>query len=368
MANNAFGFVRLTGGTGGCLDDLIHTNISDGDFAVGIDKSTNKAYLLVYDSTNDNGTNPESTTEPGIVVVPDSNTSGTGAWVNSSLQSNTITGTLAGAASLYYALAAKLATTATGVSVTGKTTTTTLDVGGTVVITGTLDEDNMASNSDVSLCTQQSIKSYVDTQTSGSLQNVVEDTTPQLGGDLDLNGKNIDFPTTANISDCLDEDNMVSDSATALATQQSIKAYVDGAVGTPSGVGLDVSLADTTSSGLTLEATVDTNAFGAGALVMLAADGNWDTADASAEATCDSMLGIAVDSGTGASKTILVQGLYRLDATYAWTVGATLWASETTGAMTETKPSTSSAIQRIVGYAITADIIYFDPDKTYVEV
>jgi hypothetical protein len=59
------------------------------------------------------------------------------------------------------------------------------------------------------------------------ISNIVEDLTPQLGGDLDLNGKNIDFPTTANISDCLDEDNMASDSATALATQQSIKAYAD---------------------------------------------------------------------------------------------------------------------------------------------
>ena len=57
--------------------------------------------------------------------------------------------------------------------------------------------------------------------------DIVNDTTPQLGGDLDLNGKNIDFPTTANISDCLDEDDLTSDSATMLATQQSIKAYVD---------------------------------------------------------------------------------------------------------------------------------------------
>ena len=61
----------------------------------------------------------------------------------------------------------------------------------------------------------------------GGLSNIVEDTTPQLGGDLDLNGNSIDFPTTANISDVLDEDTMTSDSATALATQQSIKAYVD---------------------------------------------------------------------------------------------------------------------------------------------
>lgn len=65
----------------------------------------------------------------------------------------------------------------------------------------------------------------------GTMSNVVEDLTPQLGGDLDLNGKNIDFPTTPNISDCLDEDDLVSDSATMLATQQSIKAYVDASGG-----------------------------------------------------------------------------------------------------------------------------------------
>lgn len=63
--------------------------------------------------------------------------------------------------------------------------------------------------------------------TVGGLANVVEDLTPQLGGDLDLNGFNIDFPTTANISDVLDEDTMSSDSATKLATQQSIKAHFD---------------------------------------------------------------------------------------------------------------------------------------------
>jgi hypothetical protein len=61
----------------------------------------------------------------------------------------------------------------------------------------------------------------------GAIANVVEDTSPQLGGDLDLNSQNLDFPTTSNISDCLDEDTMSSDSATMLATQQSIKAYAD---------------------------------------------------------------------------------------------------------------------------------------------
>ncbi len=61
----------------------------------------------------------------------------------------------------------------------------------------------------------------------GYLKKLEEDPAPKLGADLDLNGKNIDFPTTPNISDCLDEDNMASNSATKLATQQSIKAYAD---------------------------------------------------------------------------------------------------------------------------------------------
>ena len=69
---------------------------------------------------------------------------------------------------------------------------------------------------------------FVRTGDAGSgLASVVADTTPQLGGDLDMNGKNIDFPSVANISDCLDEDNMASNSATKLATQQSIKSYAD---------------------------------------------------------------------------------------------------------------------------------------------
>lgn len=109
-----------------------------------------------------------------------------------------------------------------------------LDFPTTANISDVLDEDNMVSNSATALATQQSIKAYVDSG-AGGIGSLVEDTTPQLGGDLDLNGRNIDFPTTANISDCLDEDTMSSNSATALATQQSIKAYVDA----ESGIGSD---------------------------------------------------------------------------------------------------------------------------------
>ena len=66
----------------------------------------------------------------------------------------------------------------------------------------------------------------VTSSTAGILE-VKDDPTPQLGGDLDVNGKNLDFPTTANISDCIDDDTFGTASATKLATSESIKAYVD---------------------------------------------------------------------------------------------------------------------------------------------
>jgi hypothetical protein len=49
MANNAFAAIRLTGGTSGCLDDLIHTNITDGDLAFVVDKSNGTCHE--YDTT-----------------------------------------------------------------------------------------------------------------------------------------------------------------------------------------------------------------------------------------------------------------------------------------------------------------------------
>lgn len=157
-------------------------------------------------------------------------------------------------------------------------------------VTTILDEDAMGSDSATALATQQSIKAYVDGQAFG-IPNIVADTTPQLGGDLDCNSYDIQFDTATGIRDdsdneqlifakaasavnyfeiqnnatgltpkitatgddtnvdmnlatkgtgaiqingssakvdtILDEDNMASDDANALATQQSIKAYVD---------------------------------------------------------------------------------------------------------------------------------------------
>ena len=136
--------------------------------------------------------------------------------------------------------------------------------------TAFLDEDNMSSNSATKVASQQSIKAYVDTQVAtvpvGDVTSVVagtgltgggttgdvtvnviggtgitanandiaiDSTVTTLTGSQTLTNKTLTSPvlnTGVSGTAILDEDNMSSNSATQLATQQSIKAYVDGQI------------------------------------------------------------------------------------------------------------------------------------------
>ncbi len=148
-----------------------------------------------------------------------------------------------------------------------------LNGGGTTVNT-ILDEDNMASNSATALATQQSIKTYVDAQV--TLQDLdITDGTTTIAIDLDsetlgllggvgisstASGNNVSFAIDATVvtltgtqtltnktltsptltspvlngslsgAAFLDEDDFSSNSATAVASQQSIKAFVESAI------------------------------------------------------------------------------------------------------------------------------------------
>jgi len=79
--------------------------------------------------------------------------------------------------------------------VTGEVTSTHTELNLLDGIAAIKDEDNMASDSATSLATQQSIKAYVD-----ATNELVEDTTPQLGGDLDCNGKQIQWSKGADVA------------------------------------------------------------------------------------------------------------------------------------------------------------------------
>lgn len=114
----------------------------------------------------------------------------TGGATSGSATLNVVGGTGITANANDIAIDSTVATLTGTQTLTNKTLTSAVlntGVSGTAV----LDEDNMASDSATQLATQQSIKAYVDS--SAGLSDVVNDTSPQLGGALDTNGNNITF-------------------------------------------------------------------------------------------------------------------------------------------------------------------------------
>ena len=100
--------------------------------------------------------------------------------------------------------------------------------------------------------------------------------------------------------------------------------------------------------------------------VYLKSDGKWWLASAEFGAT-NKAWGLAVTAGTANNPlTVLAYGIVRNDA-WAWTVGGEIYLS-VDGALSHTTMSASGDIVQQVGYAISADIAFFDFNSTVTEV
>jgi len=151
------------------------------------------------------------------------------------------------------------------------------------------------------------VTSAIQTQldSKGVLDNVVEDTTPQLGGNLDLNNKALTRIETAG------------------------------------------------------EGLINGN------LCYLKSDGKYWKADASAVATAKTDLLIATATiSADATGTFVEYGEY---TTTGLTAGSVYFMSETTGGFTATAPTTSGAIVRAVGTALSTTVLKFKPDTSWAE-
>jgi len=114
------------------------------------------------------------------------------------------------------------------------------------------------------------------------------------------------------------------------------------------------------------EDTTDTLA--AGKLMYMATDGKWKYADADAVATSGGvLLGIAL--GSAVSDGILLKGYFDAATLQgSFTKGAACYVSETVGVIDFTAPSATGDVVRVVGYGTdTANVIYFDPSDTWIE-
>ena len=63
---------------------------------------------------------------------------------------------------------------------------------------------------------------------------------------------------------------------------------------------------------------------------------------------------------------MLLRG-YVYNSTWNWTVGSPLYIGCSVGQLTQTQPSGSGEFVRVVGYAISADLIYFNPSQEWIE-
>lgn len=96
--------------------------------------------------------------------------------------------------------------------------------------------------------------------------------------------------------------------------------------------------------------------------------GRWEFADADAAATSGGvLLALAAASGTdGNAMNVVFRGVVRNDG-WTWSgAGKPLYVSTTAGGMTETAPSGASDVIRVVGYTLSDDAIYFNPDNAWV--
>lgn len=122
--------------------------------------------------------------------------------------------------------------------------------------------------------------------------------------------------------------------------------------------------ADGKYTGTTVTGTAGTTLAFGDLIYLAVADSRWELTDADAATTSDRMLGMCVlaAAADGDPTRILLQGIIRADAKFpTLTVGAAAYVGESAGLIQVAIPTGADNVIRRVGYAMTADELYFNP-------
>lgn len=132
---------------------------------------------------------------------------------------------------------------------------------------------------------------------------------------------------------------------------------------------IDSTVADGAVSGIVTTGTAGSSMV-VGDVIYLAADNAWDPTDADATASAIGMIGISLTAASSGSINILLKGFAMISGIFEFSsAGAPLYLSTTAGDMSQTAPSGSGDVVRVVGYAHDDnDTIYFNPDNSWVEI
>lgn len=154
----------------------------------------------------------------------------------------------------------------------------------------------------------------------GDMNDLVDDTTPQLGGDLDINQKNIKYPTPS-------------------------------ASNTGNGI---------TASFISNEVLAYANA------IYINSSGNINKASASSIAGGKAVGITTASSASGVTTNVLLHGLID-NATWSWTAGGLVFLAAAAGTLTQTAPSSTDYVVLPVGVATSSTKVYWNPQLTAVE-
>jgi hypothetical protein len=152
----------------------------------------------------------------------------------------------------------------------------------------------------------------------------------------------------------------------------TVNATTDVTLNSDAKLELTMPAADAKATAITIAGQdLDTNAEGtagrAGGIVYLnSVDTAWDTADHDTLAESGPVLLAMVPTATASADptTLMTYGLIK-ETSWSWTVGAVLYLGNA-GAMTETAPTTDGEIIRIMGHAVDATTVMFNPSPDWI--
>jgi hypothetical protein len=134
--------------------------------------------------------------------------------------------------------------------------------------------------------------------------------------------------------------------------------------------GKDLELVNAPSSDHTGSGSFTTDTVGEnvaiGELLYMKSDGKWWRANATST-TAMPCAGVAMEAKNANQECkILLIGFFR-DDTWNWTIGGLIYVAASAGAPTQSIPAVSGNQVQVLGMAITADIIFFNPSYELVE-